>query len=112
MALSLYTWSPDVPDDAHGLNLIPMLWGPDQVAEFQAKVKPGYANIALGFNECVSAVPYLLNSLNFFSLGPIKQVNPISILAQGSTCGGSIFSLSRLKAFNSVRLLRAPHPQV
>eukprot|EP00753_Platysulcus_tardus_P017719 PLAT6468.1.p1 GENE.PLAT6468.1~~PLAT6468.1.p1 ORF type:complete len:401 (+),score=-6.10 PLAT6468.1:124-1203(+) len=49
----LYTWSPDIPDNARelGFEVVPMLWGDNQVQEFQEKVVAGYANYVLGFNE-------------------------------------------------------------
>jgi len=49
----LYTWSPDIPDSARslGFEVVPMLWGENQVSEFSQKVVKGYANYVLGFNE-------------------------------------------------------------
>ncbi|TFK56114.1 glycoside hydrolase [Heliocybe sulcata] len=49
----LYTWSPDIPDEARslGFEVVPMLWGENQVSEFSQKVVKGYANYVLGFNE-------------------------------------------------------------
>lgn len=50
---SVYTWSPSIPANAVqlGLEPVPMLWGPNQVADFQKLVVKGYANIVLGMNE-------------------------------------------------------------
>ncbi|KAG1715931.1 hypothetical protein ID866_1220 [Astraeus odoratus] len=49
----LYTWSPYLPSGLAELGLqgIPMLWGWDQVTDFQNLVVEGYANIVLGMNE-------------------------------------------------------------
>lgn len=47
----LYTWSPYLPTDLYGLQGIPMLWGYDQVSDFQSLVVAGYANYVLGMNE-------------------------------------------------------------
>ncbi|KAK7024343.1 hypothetical protein VNI00_016386 [Paramarasmius palmivorus] len=47
----LYTWSPNLPTDLHGYIGVPMLWGLDQVNDFDRLVKPGYANWVLGMNE-------------------------------------------------------------
>ncbi|KAG2751484.1 glycoside hydrolase family 128 protein [Suillus brevipes Sb2] len=47
----LYTWSPYLPKDLYGLQGIPMLWGYDQVSDFQNLVVAGYANYVLGMNE-------------------------------------------------------------
>lgn len=54
----VYTWSPDTPDPSHksGLEFMPMLWGPNQVEDFESKVIAGYASYILGFNECVSCL--------------------------------------------------------
>lgn len=42
-----------MPDGAAemGFTLMPMLWGYNQVSDFQSKVVAGYANIVLGMNE-------------------------------------------------------------
>lgn len=50
---AIYTWSPWYPGDARSLGLrpFPMLWGEKQVGDFSRLVKPGYADVALGFNE-------------------------------------------------------------
>jgi hypothetical protein len=50
---SVYTWSPYCPDDTKklGLTCIPMLWGPNQVGDFQKLVVEGYSNIVASFNE-------------------------------------------------------------
>jgi hypothetical protein len=50
---AIYSWSPDKPadSDALGLEFAPMLWGTNQISDFQNLVKPGYAHWALGFNE-------------------------------------------------------------
>lgn len=37
-----------------GFTLMPMLWGWNQVSEFQSTVVAGYANYVLGMNEYVS----------------------------------------------------------
>ena len=54
---SIYTWGPDIPDEAKSLGLtpMPMLWsnGGDKTSAFQSTVTQGYANWAMGFNECV-----------------------------------------------------------
>ncbi|EIN10357.1 hypothetical protein PUNSTDRAFT_84335 [Punctularia strigosozonata HHB-11173 SS5] len=49
----LYTWSPDCPAQASklGFECIPMLWGDNQVGQFQSVVKAGYAKYVLGMNE-------------------------------------------------------------
>jgi len=47
----LYTWSPYLPTNIYGLKGIPMLWGYDQVSDFQSLVVAGYANYVLGMNE-------------------------------------------------------------
>jgi len=47
----LYTWSPYLPTDLYGLEGIPMLWGYDQISDFQSLVVPGYAKYVLGMNE-------------------------------------------------------------
>jgi len=46
-----YTWSPEKPDNIFGLKFAAMLWGMDQISDFQRLVVPGYTNIVLGFNE-------------------------------------------------------------
>lgn len=50
----IYTWGPQGPSNRQGLTFMPMLWSDagNKVAEFQKLVKPGYANVAMGFNEC------------------------------------------------------------
>ncbi|TDL16218.1 hypothetical protein BD410DRAFT_755621 [Rickenella mellea] len=50
----IYTWGPQGPSNRLGLTFMPMLWSDasDKVAAFQNLVKPGYANVAMGFNEC------------------------------------------------------------
>ncbi|KIK90993.1 glycoside hydrolase family 128 protein [Paxillus rubicundulus Ve08.2h10] len=49
----LYTWSPYLPTGIQELGLegMPMLWGYDQVDDFQKLVVKGYANYVLGMNE-------------------------------------------------------------
>jgi len=49
----IYTWSPWIPQGAKKLGFRPavMLWGAKQIGDFTKLVKPGYANIALGYNE-------------------------------------------------------------
>ncbi|TFY79635.1 hypothetical protein EWM64_g4374 [Hericium alpestre] len=49
----LYTWAPQIPDGARsaGFTPVPMLWGKNQVGDFQKLVKPGYATHAMGMNE-------------------------------------------------------------
>ncbi|PSR73624.1 hypothetical protein PHLCEN_2v10543 [Hermanssonia centrifuga] len=49
----VYSWDPYTPDPDNKYNLeyMPMLWGPDQVADFESVVKAGYAKYILGFNE-------------------------------------------------------------
>ncbi|KAI6152077.1 glycosyl hydrolase catalytic core-domain-containing protein [Pisolithus tinctorius] len=49
----LYTWSPYLPSGLSELGIegIPMLWGYDQVSDFQNLVVEGYANYVLGMNE-------------------------------------------------------------
>jgi hypothetical protein len=49
----LYTWNPRLPSQAKklGFKAVPMLWGANQVADFERLVKPGYADTILGFNE-------------------------------------------------------------
>jgi hypothetical protein len=49
----IYTWSAWVPDAARELGIegAPMLWGDKSIEEFARIVKPGYARVALGFNE-------------------------------------------------------------
>ncbi|PPQ74997.1 hypothetical protein CVT24_010071, partial [Panaeolus cyanescens] len=50
---SIYTWSPFKPNssDSLGFEFAPMLWGIKQINDFKRLVKPGYAHVALGFNE-------------------------------------------------------------
>lgn len=47
----IYTWSPYLPSNIDGLQGVPMLWGYDQVSDFQSLVVAGYANHVLGMNE-------------------------------------------------------------
>ncbi|KAF9246948.1 glycosyl hydrolase catalytic core-domain-containing protein [Melanogaster broomeanus] len=49
----IYTWSPYLPSGYQELGLqgMPMLWGWDQVTDFQNLVVKGYANYVLGMNE-------------------------------------------------------------
>jgi len=49
----IYSWDPNKPPgvDELGLTYAPMLWGWNQVSEFQEKVVEGYAKIVLGCNE-------------------------------------------------------------
>ncbi|KZT38967.1 hypothetical protein SISSUDRAFT_1046288 [Sistotremastrum suecicum HHB10207 ss-3] len=49
----MYTWTPACPDSAKalGIGCAPMLWGWNQVSQFQSTVKPGYSNIAMAINE-------------------------------------------------------------
>ncbi|KAF9221863.1 hypothetical protein BS17DRAFT_784085 [Gyrodon lividus] len=49
----IYTWSPYLPSGIQDLGLegIPMLWGYDQITDFQNLVVKGYANYVLGMNE-------------------------------------------------------------
>jgi hypothetical protein len=48
----LYTWGPYLPSSIpDGIVPIPMLWGYDQVTDFQTLVVAGYANTVLGMNE-------------------------------------------------------------
>jgi hypothetical protein len=49
----LYTWSPDIPQEAinYGLTVAPMLWGYNQIDDFQTLVVAGYASYVLGMNE-------------------------------------------------------------
>lgn len=47
----IYTWSPYLPSNLYGLQGIPMLWGYDQISDFQSLVVAGYANYVLGMNE-------------------------------------------------------------
>jgi hypothetical protein len=47
----LYTWSPSLPDNLHGLTGVPMLWGYNQIDEFKSTVKAGYSTHVLGMNE-------------------------------------------------------------
>ncbi|KAH0839655.1 glycosyl hydrolase catalytic core-domain-containing protein [Lanmaoa asiatica] len=48
----LYTWSPYLPTSLpSGIEGIPMLWGYDQISEFQSLVVQGYAKYVLGMNE-------------------------------------------------------------
>lgn len=49
----IYTWSPYIPTQASSLGLqgIPMLWGYNQISDFQNLVVEGYANWVLGMNE-------------------------------------------------------------
>jgi len=49
----IYTWSAWVPDAARDLGIegAPMLWGDKSIEEFARIVVPGYARVALGFNE-------------------------------------------------------------
>lgn len=47
----LYTWSPYLPTNLYGLQGVPMLWGYDQISDFQNLVVAGYANHVLGMNE-------------------------------------------------------------
>jgi hypothetical protein len=58
---SLYTWSPDIPQEAinYGLTVAPMLWGYNQIDDFQTLVVAGYASYVLGMNECVSTFFFL-----------------------------------------------------
>jgi len=52
-ASMLYTWTPACPDSAKslGIGCAPMLWGWNQVSQFQSTVKAGYSNIAMAINE-------------------------------------------------------------
>lgn len=48
----LYTWGPDVSFAAqYGYKTAAMLWGYDQVDQFQSTVVAGYADAAMGVNE-------------------------------------------------------------
>ncbi|EIW82202.1 hypothetical protein CONPUDRAFT_153090 [Coniophora puteana RWD-64-598 SS2] len=48
----IYTWSPSLPSNIpDGVEGIPMVWGWNQVSEFQQTVVAGYAKYALGPNE-------------------------------------------------------------
>ncbi|KAL4076021.1 glycoside hydrolase family 128 protein [Scleroderma yunnanense] len=49
----LYSWSPYIPPETSSLGLkgVPMLWGFDQVSQFQQLVVAGYAEYVLGMNE-------------------------------------------------------------
>ncbi|KAJ8595347.1 hypothetical protein M405DRAFT_807442 [Rhizopogon salebrosus TDB-379] len=47
----IYTWSPYLPENSYGLEAIPMLWGYDQIGDFQNLVVNGYAKYVLGMNE-------------------------------------------------------------
>lgn len=63
---SIYTWSPYIPTQASSLGLqgIPMLWGSDQISDFQNLVVEGYANWVLGMNEyALFFVPSFMHSL-------------------------------------------------
>ena len=55
---SIYTWGPTKPPLIEGLTFAPMLWGEDQISQFQSLVKPGYAKVALAFNERVHGFHY------------------------------------------------------
>ena len=46
-----------MPSDLYGLTPVPMLWGYDQISDFQNLVVKGYANHVLGMNECVHKLP-------------------------------------------------------
>jgi len=50
----LYTWDTGVYPNAAalGLECMPMLWGENMVSAFASVVKKGYAQIAMGMNEC------------------------------------------------------------
>ena len=48
---SIYTWNPTKPQNTHGLQFSPMLWGNNQLGSFENLVTAGYSNIAMGFNE-------------------------------------------------------------
>jgi len=47
----LYTWGPQLPSNLNGLTGVAMLWGYDQISQFQQLVVAGYANYVLGMNE-------------------------------------------------------------
>ena len=52
----IYSWSPYTPDPDHkypNMQFMAQLWGPDQVDDWESVVQAGYANFALGMNECV-----------------------------------------------------------
>jgi hypothetical protein len=52
LVIRLYTWGPDVSFAAqYGFKTAAMLWGYDQVDQFQSTVVAGYANAAMGVNE-------------------------------------------------------------
>lgn len=51
-----------------GFTLMPMLWGWNQVEEFQSTVVAGYANYVLGMNEYVSPFPFHLTDPELFRL--------------------------------------------
>jgi len=48
---AIYSWTPTGPQNTHGLQYAPMLWGTNQLGTFENTVKAGYSNIVLGFNE-------------------------------------------------------------
>ena len=48
---SIYTWGPTRPQNIFGLQFAPMLWGNNQLGQFENLVTAGYANIAMGQNE-------------------------------------------------------------
>jgi len=63
---SIYTWSPYIPTQASSLGLqgIPMLWGYNQISDFQNLVVEGYASWVLGMNEyALSFAPSFMHSL-------------------------------------------------
>jgi hypothetical protein len=82
-----------------------MLWGPKQIGDFTSLVKPGYANIALGFNECV-----LLPQKTFFCplvlicpADPIRQANLILARSMERNSGNNTFSRWRIRDINWAR---------
>lgn len=47
----IYTWSPWPPQNLYGLEFVPMLWGPNQLGDFNNLVKPGSARNIVALNE-------------------------------------------------------------
>ena len=96
-----------------------MLWGDNQVSDFQSTVNSPIAggDLLYGFNECA----FILGSGAFYLfilflipgyLGPIRQVNRTCPLNTVATSGINTFSPRLLKASSSSPRQLAPHQTV
>jgi len=78
-----------------------MLWGRNQIDEFQKTVVAGYANVVLGFNELVSFLRQRMFRNKFiFISDPIKLDSPTCLLRMLLACGNNTFNPSSPKATN------------